>query len=152
MFLTKLYINDNIRPCSVNDSLFTASVNEVLNFELERTLKNPDFIRKLKSYDELEDAEKVQIDALLEDNLKLACAYFAYAIMIRTSQGTLTKYGYTTKANEESYPAEQAKIVADSAYYKSCGDKLLNDFISKHPDLVKNAQSQNWARVKIIGD
>lgn len=152
MFITKLYVNDNVRPCSANDSLFYAAVNEVLNFELERTLKNPGFITKLKLYDDATDEEKERLDELLNDDLKLACAYFTYAIMIRTAQGTLTKYGYTTKANDESYPAEQSKIVADSAYYKSCGDKLLSNFISKHPDLVKNASSQNWARVKIIGD
>lgn len=152
MFITKQYINDNVRPCSCNDSLFTAAINEVLNFVIKPALKGDGFISRLKSYDDVPDDEKEQLDIYLNDGLKLAIAYFSYSIMVRTAQGTVTKYGYTTKANEESYPAEQAKIVADSAYYKSCGDRLLNEFINKYPGLVENAQSQDWARIKIVGD
>lgn len=148
--ITKEYIDTNIRPFSGNDSLFDACVREAVLFDLGL----PQLLANKFVADEVLD---------LDDNfiteIRLALAYFVYSRALRTCNITITKYGATNKTSENSFPADTEKIVADSTYYKNCGEKLIQGLQCKYKDIYSEWETPLIPRVKdqylkcsIIGD
>lgn len=148
--ITKEYVSENVRPFSGNDALFNACVRESILFDsgLPRLLAN-----------KLLTDEIIDLDENFIDELRLILAYFTYSRAIRTSTSTITKYGYTTKNSENSFPADTEKIQSDSIYYKNCGEKLIEGLKCKYKEIYDNWETPLIPRVKdtylkcsIIGD
>lgn len=146
--ITKEFVNDNIRPFSGNDSLFQNCVREVIMLDLN--CLDDDLTKEL-----LNDNNTQEVQDLLNDNLRLSIAYFTYSRAIRTAESTVTKYGYTSKNSQDSYPADQEKIVSDSSYYKTIGERLLKIFLDNNPQCSKKSKNNNindqYLKCRVIG-
>lgn len=149
--ITKEFINDNIRPYSVNDSLYEATVREAIQFDVKLPTN---IITKLIT-DEIPD----DMPESMLCQLRLAIGYFAYSRGVRSANVTLTKYGATSKSSDNSYPADSEKIVSDSTYYKNCGEKILDDIKCIYCDYLKTQEPitnkivrDQYLKCNIIGD
>lgn len=138
--ITKEFINDNIRPFSGNDSLYNACVREAIQFDLGL----PDEFTEILISDDL-----CEVEDLIDDSLRLSIGYFAYARAVRSGNVTITKYGVTTKQSENSFPCDSEKIVADSTYYKTAGEKTLAIYMRRHGSYIQQKfMTQNQGQVK----
>lgn len=151
VFITKEYIDQNIRPFSPTDQLFTATKNEVLALDMNDL--DTTILSKIKT-DDIED-----IDADILDALRKITGYFIYSRALRTAQVTVTKYGATVKTAQDSYSAENEKIVADSTYYKNTAEVFLKQLFVDHPELKidcscgsKHNVNDQYLKCKIVGD
>lgn len=149
--ITKEYINDNIRPFSGNDSLYEACVREAIMFDIKLPTN---IISKLITDEIPEDMPT----GLLEQ-LRLAIGYYAYSRAIRSSTSTITKYGYTTKSSQDSYPTDSEKIQSDSVYYKNCAEKLMDDikciyssYLNTQESTTNKVVRDNYLKCRIVGD
>lgn len=151
VFITKEYIDQNIRPFSPTDQLFTATKNEVLALDMNDL--DATILDKIKT-DDIED-----IDADILDALRKITGYFIYSRALRTAQVTVTKYGATVKTAQDSYSAENEKIVADSIYYKNTAEVLMKQLFIDHPELKRDCScgskhnvNDQYLKCKIVGD
>lgn len=151
VFITKEYIDQNIRPFSPTDQLFTATKNEALALDMNDL--DTTILSKIKT-DDIED-----IDADILDALRKITGYFIYSRALRTAQVTVTKYGATVKTAQDSYSAENEKIVADSTYYKNTAEVLMKQLFIDHPELKmdcscgsKHNVNDQYLKCKIVGD
>lgn len=149
--ITKEFINDNIRPFSGNDSLYEACVREAIMMDL----KLPTSLTSKLLIDEIPE----DIPEGLLSELRLCLGYFAYSRAIRSSTSTVTKYGYTTKSSQDSYPADTEKIQSDSVYYKNCAEKILSDIKHIYNDYLKTQETttnkvvrDNYLKCSVLGD
>lgn len=151
VFITKEYIDQNIRPFSPTDQLFTATKNEVLALDMNDL--DATILSKIKT-DDIKD-----IDAGILDALRKITGYFVYSRALRTAQVTVTKYGATVKTAQDSYSAENEKIVSDSTYYKNTAEVLMKQLFVDHPELKmdcscgsKHNVNDQYLKCKIVGD
>ena len=151
VFITKEYIDQNIRPFSPTDQLFTATKNEVLALDMNDL--DATILSKLKT-DNIED-----IDADILDALRKITGYFVYSRALRTAQVTVTKYGATVKTAQDSYSAENEKIVSDSTYYKNTAEVLMKQLFVDHPELKMDCSCGSKGNIRdqylkcvVIGD
>lgn len=160
--ISKEYIDQNVRPFSGSDSLYGNSVREALMMDI-----NPLIDEELASLmivdahsiapgpKEEPSQEYTDLMNLLDEGLRMSLAYFTYSRAIRTADGTITKYGYTVKTNENSVSAESSKIVSDSTYYKTIGEKLLIEWMEAHPDHKRcpkgKVQNDAYLKCRVIG-
>lgn len=151
VFITKEYIDQNIRPFSPTDQLFTATKNEVLSLDMNDL--DTTILSKIKT-DDIED-----MDADILTALRRIVGYFVYSRALRTAQVTVTKYGATVKTAQDSYSAENEKIVSDSTYYSNTACVFLKQLFVDHPELKndcpcgskRNVRDQ-YLKCKIVGD
>ena len=151
VFITKEYIDQNIRPFSPTDQLFTATKNEVLALDMNDL--DATILSKIKT----DDIEDIDVDIL--DALRKITGYFIYSRALRTAQVTVTKYGATVKTAQDSYSAENEKIVSDSTYYKNTAEVLMKQLFVDHPELKmdcscgsKHNVNDQYLKCKIVGD
>lgn len=150
--ITKEYINDNVRPFSGNDSLYCNCVREAISLDMSDLVDSVQNLL-LSDLEGASEQDRNMILDLLDNGLRTVIAYFTYSRALRTAEATITKYGYTVKSNQDSYPADQDKIVADCTYYKNCAEKYLTIFFKNHPDLKdcdKPVRDQ-YLKCKIVG-
>lgn len=152
--ISKEFINEEIRPFSGNDSLFCSCVREAIQLDLSKLpadLSNA----LLSDLEGLDPDKETEIKALLEDGLRLALGYFTYSRALRTGQVTVTKYGATVKNAQDSYSADNDKVVSDSTYYKNCAEKYLSLFLTKHPEITSSnntAVVDQYLKCNVIGE
>lgn len=151
VFITKEYIDQNIRPFSPADQLFTAAKNEALALDMNDL--DVTVLSKIKT-DDIED-----IDADILDALRKITGYFIYSRALRTAQVTVTKYGATIKTTQDSYSADNEKVVSDSTYYKNIAEVLMKQLFVDHPELKndcscgsKHNMNDQYLKCKIVGD
>lgn len=147
--ITKDYINENVRPFTPNDTLFSSAYFEVVIEDLQSIvgnkvtleLLNEDNTKPLSS--ELEDA--------LNESLRKAIAYLVFARCVRTAQSVITKYGYVQKNGAEySNPTNDTSITNDSNYFKKIGMDLARKYtyLNGNTSIV----SDNTYNCIVIGD
>ena len=151
VFITKEYIDQNIRPFSPTDQLFSATKNEALALDMNDL--DATILSKIKT-DDIED-----IDADVLDSLRKITGYFIYSRALRTAQVTVTKYGATVKTAQDSYSAENDKIVADSTYYKNTAEVFLKQLFIDYPELKRDCScgskynvNDQYLKCVVIGD
>ena len=151
VFITKEYIDQNIRPFSPTDQLFSATKNEALALDMNDL--DATILSKIKT-DDIED-----MDADVLDALRKITGYFIYSRALRTAQVTVTKYGATVKTAQDSYSAENDKIVADSTYYKNTAEVFLKQLFIDYPELKRDCScgskhnvNDQYLKCKIVGD
>lgn len=152
--ITKEYINENVRPFSGNDTIFNSCVKETINFDLNERISNKQFLKNLLcDLDGLSEEEREKYETYLNNGLRDSISYFVYSRAIRTSQGTITKYGYTQKNNDESFPIDNEKIVSDSSYFKTLGEKYLKIFMGNFSNEIQGGGngSNQYLNFKIVG-
>lgn len=150
-FITKDWINDNVRPFSPTDSIFDAVKTEVLALDMNDL--DTTVLSKIKA-DDIED-----MDADILAALRRIVGYFIYSRTLRTVQATITKYGYSVKTAQDSYSADNEKVVADSTYYSNTACVFLKQLFVDHPELKidcscgskRNVRDQ-YLKCVVIGD
>lgn len=150
-FITKDWINDNVRPFSPTDSIFDAVKTEVLALDMNDL--DTTVLSKIKT-DDIED-----MDADILTALRRIAGYFIYSRTLRTVQVTITKYGATVKTAQDSYSAENEKVVSDSSYYKNTAEVFLKQLFVDHPELKMDCSCGSKGNVRdqylkcvVIGD
>lgn len=150
-FITKDWINDNVRPFSPTDSIFDAVKTEVLALDMNDL--DTTVLYKVKT-DDIED-----MDTGILESLRRIVGYFIYSRTLRTVQATITKYGYSVKTAQDSYSADNEKVVADCNYYKNTAEVFLKQLFIDHPELKmdcscgskRNVRDQ-YLKCVVIGD
>lgn len=143
--ITKKYINDYIRPCSCNDTIFNACLFEALTQDVEPKFDDK-FMKRLKAVDV--DSEMLN---LLDNGLRAAIGYYTLARVYRTGSITATKYGVTEKMSEDSTPATTPQIASNANYLRDMGDKIVAPLVKSYKD-ANNVNKPYNSRIRIIGD
>lgn len=150
-FITKDWINDNVRPFSSTDCIFDAVKTEVMALDMNDL--DTTVLSKIKT-DDIED-----MDADILESLRRIVGYFIYSRTLRTVQATITKYGYSVKTAQDSYSADNEKVVADSTYYKTTAEVFLKQLFVDHPELKNDCSCGSKRNVRdqylkcvVIGD
>lgn len=150
-FITKDWINENVRPFSPTDSIFDAVKTEVMALDMNDL--DTTVLSKLKT-DDIED-----MDADILTALRRIVGYFIYSRTLRTVQATITKYGYSVKTAQDSYSADNEKVVSDCNYYKNTAEVFLKHLFVDHPELKmdcscgsKHNVNDQYLKCKIVGD
>ena len=150
-FITKDWINENVRPFSPTDSIFDAVKTEVLALDMNDL--DTTVLSKIKA-DDIED-----MDADILAALRRIVGYFIYSRTLRTVQATITKYGYSVKTAQDSYSADNEKVVSDSTYYSNTACVFLKQLFADHPELKNDCSCGSKRNVRdqylkcvVIGD
>ena len=148
--ISKSFIDQSVRPFSGSDALYSSCVAEAIRFDLDL----PEELEG-KLLEDTDPEEDETLKSLLEDGLRLALGYFAYARAARSANVTVTKYGATTKSNSESYPADTDSQNILYSYMRDCGSKILVRFKAKHPEVFdcKTSKDDNaYTRFRVVGE
>ena len=151
IFITKDWIDKNVRPFSPTDSIFDAVKTEVMALDINDL--DTSVLSKIKT----DDIEDMNADILTA--LRRIVGYFIYSRTLRTVQVTVTKYGATVKTAQDSYSAENEKVVSDSAYYKNTAEVFLKQLFIDHPELKRDCScgskhnvNDQYLKCVVIGD
>jgi len=149
--ITKDYINSNIRPYSPNDALFSGALNECICLDLSDKLSS-DFLTKLKeaqnssTWNNYEDVETA-----LDGGLRTVIGYYILYRSYRSGRTSVTKYGVTTKIDENSQDVSDTNAATTANYFKDIADRLINQLDFRDFSFKKNTGAAGDLASSIIG-
>lgn len=155
--LTLDYINDNIRPCTPAVSTFTGTMQEAILLDITgskccRTTGDSTLLEYLQAIEADDTFEPTDEDTAILNKLRPVLAYYVLGRLYRSARSTVTKFGVTTKIDDNSQDITDRSSSQGATYFKAIADILLVDFFKTYTQFaVRKDNLQSNLQSKTIG-
>lgn len=155
--LTLKYINDNIRPCTPVEATFNGTMQESILLDITgskccRTTGTETLLEYLQAIEANDNFEPTDDDVAILNKLRPVLAYYVLSRLYRSARSSVTKFGVTTKLDDNSQDISDRCSSQSATYFKSIADILLLDFFKTYEQFaVRKDNLQSNLQSKTIG-
>jgi len=153
--ITLEYINDTIRPCTPVMAAYNGCVNEALGLDItgsEKCTGNDALQEFVKIIKETATEDISDTDKSICEELELPLAYYVVARLYRSNRTSVTKFGVTTKMDDNSADITDKDCSVAATYFKTIADLFFDKFLKNNSQFaMKRDNNQPNLDIKIVG-
>lgn len=155
--LTLDFINENIRPCTPVEATFNGTMQEAILLDITgskccRTSGDETLLEYLQAIEAATDFVPTADDEAILSKVRPMLSYYILSRLYRSARTSVTKFGVTTKVDENSADIDDAECSRTANYFKSIADILLQNFFESFPQFaVRKDNLQYNLQSKTIG-